>query len=70
MGNAPKNIVKNPKSLPREATGSRDAGGSDHQLSTAKNPRLYLSPLEGAKPPREGDRHSPYYANMRLEFIN
>ena len=31
---------------------------------------LYLSPLEGAKPPREGDRHSPYYANMRLEFIN
>ena len=32
--------------------------------------RLYLSPLEGAKPLREGDRHSPYYANMRLEFIN
>ena len=31
---------------------------------------LYLSPLEGVKPPREGDRHSPYYANMRLEFIN
>ena len=24
---------------------------------------MYLSPLEGAKPPREGDRHSPYYAN-------
>ena len=55
---------------------SQAAGPKTHQsqmfFEVAFEP-IFSSPcicLEGGEAPKRGDRHSPYYANMRLEFIN
>ena len=68
----PANIWSNSQIYPAESAEEEDEDEkvNEDDVTTDELGRMYLSPLEGAKPPREGDRHSPYYANMRLEFIN